>query len=183
MISYTSFVFFIAFFGVVYILYSLAPLKAKWCVLLAGSYFFYFVSAKKHIIPIIITTLAVWAAGLVIQTLNDKFKIKKKSLSRDERKILKQRYKAYKSIALFAGVSVSIALLLICKYSNFFITTSNALFSSSFKEVDIVQPLGISFYTLQAVSYITDIYRGKYDACKNPLRVSLYLSFMLTVVE
>ncbi len=183
MISYTSFVFFIAFFGVVYILYSVVPVKAKWCVLLAGSCFFYFVSAKKHVIPLIVTTLAVWMMGIVIQSLNDRFKAKKKSLSKDERKKLKQKNKNYKLLALFAGVAVSFALLLICKYSNFFIATSNALFSSSFKEVDIIQPLGISFYTLQAVSYLTDIYRGKYDACKNPFRVLLYLSFLLTVVE
>ncbi|MDE6111278.1 MAG: MBOAT family protein, partial [Eubacterium sp.] len=59
----------------------------------------------------------------------------------------------------------------------------NTLFDASVPQLNLIQPLGISFYSLQAISYITDIYRGKYEACKNPLRISLYLSFMLTIVE
>lgn len=181
--SYTSFAFFILYFGITYIIYSLMPQKAKWCVLLVGSYIFYFVATKGHIAAIIIATILVWGAGLLIQKLNDSFKQKRKQVEKEQRKQLKAKYKKYKLVVLNVGIIATFAILLVSKYSNFFITSTNSIFGSNFNLVHIIQPMGISFYTLQAVSYLTDVYRGKYDACKNPLRVSLYLSFMLTVVE
>lgn len=183
MISYTSFAFFILYFGITYLLYILAPSKVKWCILLIGSYLFYFISAKGHILPLIAVTLIVWASGLGLQRLNDDFKLKKKDLSRDERKTLKKKYSSYKQLVTALGTVLALGILLVCKYTNFFIDTANSIFNFDFENVHIIQPLGISFYTLQAVSYIADVNRGKYKAEKNPLRISLYLSFMLTVVE
>ena len=63
MISYTSFTFFILFFGITYLLYVLCPTKAKWVVLLVGSYVFYFFSSKGHVITLIAATLIVWGCG------------------------------------------------------------------------------------------------------------------------
>lgn len=181
--TYTSFVFFIVYFGITYILYTLIPQKAKWCVLLAGSWVFYAVASNGNVIPLIVSTVIVWAAGLIIQKLNDDFKQKKKLIEKSERKKLKAKYKSYKLAVLTAGVLAVLAILLLMKYFNFLGGTVNKLFDASIPKLDFVQPLGISFYTLQAISYITDIYRGKYEACRNPLRISLYLSFMLTIVE
>lgn len=181
--SYTSFAFFILYFGITYIIYSLMPQKAKWCVLFVGSYIFYFVATKGHVAAIIIATVLVWGSGLIIQKLNADFKQKRKETEKAQRKKLKAKYKRYKLAVLNIGIIATLAILLVCKYSNFFILSTNSIFGTDFDKVHFIQPMGISFYTLQAVSYLTDVYRGKYDACKNPLRVSLYLSFMLTVVE
>ncbi len=183
MITYTSFVFFILYFGITCIFYTLFPPKAKWAVLLVGSYAFYFISAKGNVVPLIASTVVVWGAGMLLQRLENSFKEKKKGASRDERKALKKKYGSYKSAVLAVGIIVSAGILLVCKYSNFFIDTVNGIFGASINEVKILQPLGISFYTLQAISYLVDIYRGKFEAEKNVLRVSLYLSFMLTIVE
>ena len=181
--TYTSFEFFIIFFGITYVLYSIIPQKAKWCVLLVGSLAFYTVAAGGHIEFLILSALIVWAVGMIIQRLNDSFAEKKKLVSKEERKTLKNKYKSYKLTALTIGVLCNIGFLLVLKYANFFVGTVNTLFSAKLPELSIIQPLGISFYTLQAVSYITDVYRGRYKACKNPLRITLYLSFMLTIVE
>lgn len=181
--SYTSFVFFIAYFGITYLLYSVFPQKAKWCVLLVGSWVFYTVATKGYVAAIIASSILVWAVGLLIQKLNDTFKEKRKLVEKSERKKLKAKYKSYKLAVLMAGVVLNFGILIFLKYFNFLGGTINSLFGSAIPELSLIQPLGISFYTLQAVSYITDIYRGKYSACKNPLRISLYLSFMLTVVE
>ena len=183
MVSYTSFAFFILYFGITFILYTLIAKPYKWCVLLAGSWIFYFISSKGHILPLIAATLLVWGAALGIQRLSDDFKKKKKGMARDERKALKKKYNKYKSLVLTGGIIGTVALLLVCKYAGFFTETVNGLFRSALPEPRVVQPLGISFYTLQAVSYLVDVYNGKYEARKNPLRVSLYLSFMLTIVE
>lgn len=181
--TYTSFEFFIIYFGVTYLLYSIFPRKAKWCVLLAGSMMFYIVASGAHIEFLLISAIIVWAVGLVIQKLNDSFAEKKKLASKEERKQLKAKYKNYKLAALSVGVISNLAFLLVLKYANFFGSTINSLFSANLPELSLIQPLGISFYTLQAISYITDVYRGRYKACKNPLKITLYLSFMLTVIE
>lgn len=183
MIGYTTFAFFAFYFGITFVLYHLLPQKAKWCVLLLGSYVFYFISCKGHIWQIIAATVIVWLIGIWLQRLNDGFKKKKKGLPRDERKALKKKYTSYKRGVLALGVLSTLGILLVCKYQGFFVDTANSLFGTNAQYLKVVQPLGISFYTLSAIGYITDIYHGKFEAEKNPFRVSLFLSFMLTIVE
>lgn len=181
--TYTSFVFFIAYFGITFLLYSIVPKKAKWCILLAGSLAFYTVAVKGHILPLIISALSVWLAGIAIQRINDGFSAKKKTLEKSERKALKEKCAKKKRAVLAVCVIFNLSILALLKYYGFFSEAAGSIFGLTLPELNLIQPLGISFYTLQAVSYITDVYRGKYPAVKNPLRIALYLSFMLTVVE
>lgn len=181
--SYTSFTFFIIYFGITYLFYSIIPQKFKWCVLLAGSFAFYTVAVKGHILFLVLSSVIIWAIGLALQKLNDDFKAKKKGLAIPERKVLKNKYKNYKMAVLMLGVLINLGILFASKYSGFFAHSVNAVFNTNLHKLNIIQPMGISFYTLQAVSYITDIYRGRFEACKNPFKTALYLSFMLTVVE
>ena len=183
MISYLSFSFFILYFGVTWLLYSLVPKKAKWCILLAGSYIFYFISAKGHIIPMIASTIIIWAVGMWLKRLDETCKAKRKAAEKAEKKAIRAKYNKYKYWVLTLGVVLNVALILIFKYTNFFIDTTNSIFSTDFEHTSIIQPLGLSFFILQAISYIADIYYGRIEAEKNPLRVALYLSFMLTIVE
>ena len=183
MIGYTTFSFFLLYFGITWLVYSLVPQKVKWCVLLAGSYVFYFISSKGHIIPMVAASLIVWAIGLALQKLDKTCKLKRKQAEKAEKKAIRAKYNKYKCWVLWLGIISTVSLLLVCKYSNFFIDTTNAIFKSSIANVKIVQPLGISFFVLQAVSYMADVYYGRVEAEKNPFRISLYLSFMLTVVE
>lgn len=183
MISYTSFSFFVLYFGITFLIYSIMPPKAKWCVLLGGSYVFYFISSKGHILPLILSSIIVWGVGLLLNHLDKNCKEKRKLVEKEERKALKAKYKTYKCTIMFVGVIATLSMLLITKYSNFFITSTNSILGSSIDEVSIIQPLGISFFTLQAISYIVDVYYGRIEAERNPLRVSLFLSFMLTIVE
>ena len=183
MISYTSFTFFIICFGLTFIVYNIAPKKIKYLTLLILSYAFYFMSSKGHVIPILLDTLVIWGDGLLLQKLSDEFSAKKKGLKRDEKKQLKIKYKKKKTAVLWIGILIPLVTLIICKYTNFLISSANTLFFTSIKSVNIVQPLGISFFTLSAISYLSDIYYGKIEARKNPLRVALFLSFMFTVVE
>ena len=136
MISYTSFSFFLLYFGITFVIYSLVPQKAKWVVALCGSYVFYFISGKGHILQIIASTLIIWGIGLWLQKLNDIHKAKKKGLSRDEKKALKKRYNKYKQAVLALGVIGTMGILMVSKYSNFFIDTTNALFSTDIKNIE-----------------------------------------------
>lgn len=184
MISYTSFSFFLLFFGISALLYCIAPQKIRWIVLLLGSYFFYFVSSKGNIIPLIIITLLIWSAGLWLDKLNQTMKAKRKAAeNKEEKKQIKTKYNIFKRRVVTLGVVSVAAVLLICKYTGFFTETLNGIFSLDIHIMKIIQPLGISFFALEAISYVADVYYGKIEAEKNPLKISLYLSFMLTVVE
>lgn len=183
MISYTSFSFFLLYFGITFVIYSIIPKKVRWVVLLLGSLTFYFISSKGNIAILLTANFIVWLTGLVLGKLSQIQSIKRKDASKEERKTIKTRYRRKKCIVLAFGVMSVTAMLFVGKYTNFFIDTFNSLFSENVPALNIVQPLGLSFFILQAISYMADVYYGRIQAEKNPLRITLFLSFMLTVVE
>ena len=81
-----------------------------------------------------------------------------------------------KKLVLSAAVCANVALLGYFKYTNFFLSITNNAFGTHFPLQNIVLPLGISFYTFQAISYIADVYLGKTKAEKNILNLALYIS-------
>ena len=183
MIGYTTFSFFLLYFGITFVVYSLLPQKVRWVALLLGSVTFYTISAKGHVFMLITVNLIVWLVGLWLQKLSDTQSAKRKAAPKEEKKAIKAKYNGYKRIVLALGAVSVVGILLTGKYTNFFIETFNAVFSQHASMLNIIQPLGLSFFTLQAISYIADIYYGRVQAEKNPLRITLFLSFMLTVVE
>lgn len=78
---------------------------------------------------------------------------------------------------MMVGVIVSIIMLGYFKYSNFFIASFNELFQVQFKTLNIILPLGISFYIFSGISYLIDVYHGKYLAERNVFHFGLYMLF------
>ena len=183
MIGYTTFSFLLLYFGVTFVIYSLSPKQIKWCVLLLGSLTLYFISAKGHVVSLLACFITSWAAGLWMQACIDAKRRKEEHAPTEEKKAIRRRYDRIRRIAFTLGVLSVVSVLLVCKYSNFFIQTANDLFATHWKELSVVQPLGLSFFALEAIGYLADVYFGRIKAEKNPLRVLLFLSFMLTVVE
>ncbi len=81
-----------------------------------------------------------------------------------------------KKIILFAAVTMNLALLGYFKYTDFFIKTANRAFNFNWNLKNIILPLGISFYTFQAISYVADVYLGRTNAEKKLLNLALYIS-------
>lgn len=81
----------------------------------------------------------------------------------------------YKSYILYSAVFSNLFILTYFKYFDFIIANINALFSCNFSAHNIVMPIGISFYTFQAMSYLIDVYRCKVNAQKNLLKLALYI--------
>ena len=166
---------FILFSLVVLLLYYVLPKKFRWIILLAASYIFYFLSSKFLTIFIILSSISVYITGLLINKQNKK--IDKNNIE------LNKKIKRNKKLFLLFAVLLNVAFLLVLKYSNFFIDISNSIFKTNFGFVKILLPLGISYYTLEAISYIADIYMGKYEASKNFFAVNLFLIFFPTITE
>lgn len=175
---------FLIFVAIVCIIYFIVPKKVKWGVLLIASYIYYFLSSGKLMIFLLITTISVYLLALGLNRIDDRTKIKCKSLEKEEKKKIKKSATRNKKFLVFLAVIINFGILLVLKYGNFFCgILQNIGIKWDFKEMNIILPLGISYYTLQSISYIIDVYRGKYRADKNLGRVALFTSFFPQMTE
>ena len=93
---------------------------------------------------------------------------------RNQRKGLKVNKRPEK-LFLFLTVAANLLLLFYFKYFDFTIATVNQIFKTGFSLRNIVLPIGISFFTFQAMSYTIDVYRNKAGVQKNPFKLALYV--------
>jgi D-alanyl-lipoteichoic acid acyltransferase DltB (MBOAT superfamily) len=125
---------------------------------------------------------------LFIDRLSRKCEEKCSGLELEEKKEIKKKYKRKKRLALFFCILISVAFLFVFKYLKFFTISLNDLLSlfnvhKEFEVIKFIAPLGISFYSLSALSYLFDVYNGKIVADKNPLRLALFVSFFPQIIE
>lgn len=140
----------------------------------------------KLVLYIIGTTFSIYLIGLWLATCKKAYTEKRKTSS-DKRKLKSVYVKKSRGI-LCLGIVLQISILLFLKYFNFFGMNINGilrLVSSPIlvPTLKLALPIGISFYTLQAVSYITDVYQGKIEADRNLGRIALYMSFFPIIME
>lgn len=187
MISFVSFAY-IAFLIVTALLYYLLPKKIRWIILLIASYIYYFIASHELILFLLLTTVIIYVVGYILNRLNLSIKSISKNIDKDLRKAKKQKIKNKKRYVVITGIILTISSLLFLKYFSFFAGNFNALGDLLHLPIDIplkkfILPLGISYYTLMAISYIVDIYRGKYPACSHIGKLALYLSFFPQMLE
>ena len=183
----TSLVF-LAFVGVTFLIYYIIPKKYQWVVLLASSVLFFVASSALLTFYMLFTTVVIYLGARWIQKYKDEFAKKKKELPKPERKVMKEQLKKKQKKILILCVVVVIAVLVLTKYCNFLGGIVNgivSIFTSTdlLPKFNILLPLGISYYTLMSVSYITDVYRGTVKAEVNPLRVLLFVCYFPHIVE
>lgn len=157
--SYVSLKF-VLFVLLLTFIYYIFPKKYRYLILLFSSVYFYYLISGKYIIFIILSSVIIYYFGILMQ----KYENKKKSI-------------------MILSVLINVAILLILKYNNFFISLINPFVHYNIPYHKFILPLGISYYTLEAISYIVDIYRKKTKAEKNYLKVLLFLVYFPTIVE
>lgn len=180
---------FIIFVAIACLLYFVVPKKIKWVVLLIANYVFYWLCSKELIVYMLITTISIYLLALWMGKIDSKTKeLCKKEQDRAVKKQLKHKAKTKKKWIVFLAVLINFGILISLKYCNFIFKNLNLLFDMikipieiPFKQ--IILPLGISYYTLQAISYVIDVYREKYLPDKNFGRVALFVSFFPQMVE
>ncbi len=188
MTSFSSAAYLALFLPAVLLLYSLVPQRAKKYFLLVSSFVFYWLVSGNLIIYLFLSILSVHYFGLWLDRIAAKKAEAVKQVEKSERKAVKKAYTAKGRLVLALAALLHIGTLLVLKYSPFFTENINSLlslFGVTFK-FDIpsyLQPLGISFFSLQAVSYLFDVYRGTTKADENIFRLGLYMSFFPQIVE
>ncbi|MEL0679612.1 MBOAT family O-acyltransferase [Clostridioides difficile] len=158
---FSSLTFLFAFLPVVFILYFLVNDKLKNFVLLLTSLFFYAWGEPKYIFLMLGSIVVNYIFGLKVSSDNKK-----------EQKLW-----------LTLSVIFNISLLVIFKYSNFFVDNFNALFNSHISIPTIALPLGISFFTFQTMSYVIDVYRKDGRVQRNIFDLALYVSLFPQLVS
>ena len=165
---------FLLFFPAVLIMYFILPKRIKMYWLLIASYYFYMCWNAKYAILILISTVITFFSGFCLE--------KSKLIDCDD----KRRSVYRKSIVAVSLIS-NLGILFGFKYLNFSIDLINDLFSRfhvvlDIPNFDIILPVGISFYTFQALSYTIDVYRGDISAERNFFKYALFVSFFPQLV-
>ena len=86
-----------------------------------------------------------------------------------------EKYPQFKKITLVVSVVANLSFLFYFKYFNFVLDNLNNLLSFDIKFIEVIMPIGISFYTFQAMSYLIDVYRGECRAQKNLYKLALFI--------
>ena len=182
---------FAVLWAVTTVLYFIFPLKYRWTVLLASSFVFYLYGGISTGYFMIFTIICIYAIALWLDSYNNKQKkylADNPQLTRDEKKAYKLSVQHKKRMILALGLVICFSFLVFLKYFNFLSSQTFSilgLFGLKAKapKIDLALPLGISFYTLQATSYIIDVYRGKTQAEKNFAKVALFVSFFPQIIQ
>lgn len=150
---FSSVVFLFLFLPVTFIVYVLVPkINLKNFVLILASLLFYAYGEPKAVLLMIISILVNYIFAIGIE---------------------KNKNKVYLAITII----FNIFLLFIFKYLNFFADCLNYVFNTEIYLSEIHLPIGISFFTFQAMSYVIDVYRGEVCAQKKLHKLVLYISF------
>ncbi len=165
---------FLLFFPICVLIYFVFPKKVRNYWLLICSYFYYMCWNPKYIFLLMASTVITYASGLTMEWV--------KNSDKDE----KSKTKLKNWIVAISFVS-NIGILFYFKYINFAIDTWTRIMAKlgvtiTAPAVDVILPVGISFYIFQALSYTMDVYRDEIYAEKNILRYALFVSFFPQLV-
>ena len=158
---FSSLVFLFVFLPIVLVLYYLSGKKYRNYLLLLASLFFYAWGEPTYVVIMLISIGANYLCGLLV----------------DEKRADKVRV-----TGVVISVIFNICMLGVFKYSGFFVKNINAAFNTSLPVPEIALPLGISFFTFQAMSYVIDVYRKDAKVQKNIFDLSLYISLFPQLV-
>jgi len=158
---FSSLEFLLRFLPAVLLLYFVVPARLKNPFLLIASLFFYAWGEPVYVVLMIVSCFVNYVLGLAID-----------------------RYKGATAAkaALVASIVANLLALGFFKYADFLIETVNKVFGSSIGLLSLPLPIGISFYTFQALSYIVDAYRGHAPVQKNPVTLATYITLFPQLV-
>lgn len=170
------------------IFYECFPKKGRRWVLLIFSYLFFYMISGKLICYLLFSTLSVHHFGIWLDDVQKEGKQLLKAAEKDQKKALSAKIKKKQSLIMVLAVIIHIGILAVLKYSPFAITNLNTVLRLlhlpyAVRLPEYLVPIGISFYTLQAVSYLADVYRKTIPADRNLLRLALFMSFFPEIME
>lgn len=158
---FSSMTFLCVFLPVVFLLYYVIPsLSGRNILLIISSLLFYAYGESVYVILMIVSTVMNYVFG----------------------RLLDNTRQGRRRLVLVLAVVCNLGMLGFFKYTDMLISTGNALFHTEWELTNIALPVGISFFTFQAMSYVIDVYRGDVASQKSYLDVLLYISFFSQLI-
>lgn len=183
---------FMIFMTAVFILYYAVPRNKQWCFLLLASYVFYAFASPLYLIFLFFTTAVTYLGSRVLDRnyINQDAYLKKegKDLSKEGKKAYKTRMQR-KQREIIVSVTVILLLMLgVFKYANFAYRNFSSLLGifgvkTNDTALNIILPVGLSFYIFQSLGYCIDVYREMVAAEYNFFRYALYVSFFPQLLQ
>lgn len=192
---------FALFVAATLIVYYAVSEKYRWIVLLVASYTFYWQSGPGNLLYILLTTVSSYLCAKKIesaaQAADERISSAKDQLTKEEKKSIRTKSRQKQRFFLTFALIFNFGILIFVKYANptlTFITNYvtayiNYFRVSFFSSTEMIPfqnfifPLGISFYTLQTMGYLIDLYHGQYKRERNFFRFALYVSFFPQIVQ
>ena len=173
------------------LIYWLFPKKIRWYTLLVFNFLFYGLISWKSIPFLAYSIVLNYLIGLFISRNNDnqeKWLEEHKDIDKAEKKAFKLKEKRKRKTLLIIGIIGNVVVLFLMKYLNFIFDNINGVIhlfkgTTEINHVSWILPLGISFFTFQAISYIVDIYWNKYKAEKNFLKFTVFMSYFPKIMQ
>ena len=206
--AYNTNIYLFVFLPVALITYQIVPSKNRWKALLFFSYLYFYLVSGKLLLYLMGTTFVTYAVAISMTWLRQKEQAgsratittqDKSALVQSEKPDTKKTAKQLKEYAkrklhrqekglLILGIVLILGVLVILKYYNFFAGNVNGILqmhghSDVFTIKKIAVPIGISFYTLQAIAYMADVYWKKNEPQRNIGKLALFLSFFPQIME
>ena len=156
---------FLLFVAASILIYYIVPRKSQWIVLLIFSYLYYIAGGPRYVVFILFSTLVTWLMALLIEKAEGK-----------------ENHKGARKL-LILGLILNFGMHGIVKYTNFAVENINALLHLNLRGIQLLLPLGISFYTFQSSGYLLDVYWKRCKAERHSLKYALFVSFFPQILQ
>ena len=183
---------FLLFFASLFFLYYIIPKKLQWVLLLGANILFYLSAGLKPAVFIAFTTVTIYVGALLIANMAQKQRLLANNAgelsSKEIRAHNAKKLEREKRLVLIAVIVLNLGILAFLKYFNFFAENVNQLFAfvgvlAKLPTFKLFLPLGISFYTFQAVGYLIDVSREVCEPQRNFAKFALYCSYFPSVMQ
>ena len=183
--SIVSFTFlaFLILFGIIYFL---IPKKFQWIAILLGNLTFYAYSGIPFLIYLLSCTFFTWYAALRIEKESAELEARIAEISdREEKNRLRGNSRRRKRIWITIALALTLGVWIVLKYLTFFVDSLALLFGWNNLQgaLKFIVPLGMSFYTFDAVGYLIDVYRSKYSADRSYFHYLTFVSYFPHIVQ
>ena len=178
-----SFLFFLALFCILYFIF---PKKIQWILLLAGNLFFYAFSGYQYLVFLLSCTFFTWYAALRIEKNASELKTALSNVpDKEDKAVLRRKYGKKKNGWITIALILTLGVWIVLKYGPFLLDSIASIcklpeLQGSLK---FIVPLGMSFYTFDAIGYMIDVSRSKYPAEKNYFKYLTFVSFFPHIIQ
>ncbi|MEG1049649.1 MAG: MBOAT family protein, partial [Oscillospiraceae bacterium] len=173
---------FVGFLALCVVVYYLLPKKMQWLVLLGASLAFYMGIGRRRVVFVLASAVSTWLAAQMLEKLNarekEHLKREKETLDKEQKNKLKKGYRFKKRLVFAAFLGLNLGGLVFFKFYSFAQAATPLL-----PKLNLIMPVGISFYTLQIIGYISDVYNKKVTAQKSLLKTVLFTTYFPQIIQ